>query len=165
MRSVWINDPKNDVLLGQERAFLERTIRNEAYRVRRLARSLDRPMCVGVFGPSQAGKSYLVSVIGRKGETLTALFDDRRAPGSRFHPRHQSLRREGGDRPCHAILHRPSDDAAGLSGRAAICSTQTDVLKILCNSYFFDGDLERRADAGRRRYRPPYRRNSTRVRP
>ena len=54
----WINDPKNDALLGQERAFLERTIRNEAYRVRRLAHSLDRPMCVGVFGPS-SGRQVL----------------------------------------------------------------------------------------------------------
>jgi Putative bacterial virulence factor len=34
-------------------------------------------LCVGVFGPSQAGKSYLVSVMGRKGDTLTALFTHR----------------------------------------------------------------------------------------
>ena len=37
-----------------------------------------RPMCVGVFGPSQAGKSYLISALARRGtERVRALFDTR----------------------------------------------------------------------------------------
>src|SRR5471032_2941229 len=35
-------------------------VRNQS---RKLARAARRRMCVGVFGPSQAGKSYLVSIL------------------------------------------------------------------------------------------------------
>ena len=39
--------------------------------------AIDRPMCVGVFGPSQAGKSYLVSVLaGTASAPLMARFGD-----------------------------------------------------------------------------------------
>jgi hypothetical protein len=136
----WINDPKNDALLGQERAFLERTIRNEAYRVRRLARSLDRPMCVGVFGPSQAGKSYLVSVMGRKGDTLTALFDDSARPEVDF------IRdiNPYGEKEATGLVTRFSIDRPKTPPGFPVALrllTQTDVLKIICNSFFFDGDL------------------------
>jgi hypothetical protein len=137
---AWIAEPKNDPILRQERAFLEHSLRNEAYRLGRLARSLDRPMCVGVFGPSQAGKSYLVSVLGRKGNTLIALFDDPERPEVDF---------------IREINPYGEKEATGLVTRFSIerpktppgfpvalrLLTQTDVLKILCNSYFFDGDL------------------------
>ncbi|WP_051335484.1 virulence factor SrfC family protein [Methylocapsa acidiphila] len=137
---AWIAEPKNDPILRQERAFLEHTLRNEAYRLGRLARSLNRPMCVGVFGPSQAGKSYLVSVLGRKGNTLIVLFDDPARPEVDF---------------IREINPYGEKEATGLVTRFSIerpktppgfpvalrLLTQTDVLKILCNSYFFDGDL------------------------
>jgi len=137
---AWIAEPKNEPILRQERAFLEHSLRNEAYRLGRLARSLDRPMCVGVFGPSQAGKSYLVSVLGRKGDTLIALFDDPRRPEVDF---------------IRDINPYGEKEATGLVTRFSIerprtppgfpvalrLLTQTDVLKILCNSYYFDGDL------------------------
>jgi hypothetical protein len=137
---AWIAEPKNDPILRQERAFLEHALRNEAYRLGRLSRSLDRPMCVGVFGPSQAGKSYLVSVLGRKGNTLIALFDDPARPEVDF---------------IREINPYGEKEATGLVTRFSIerpktppgfpvalrLLTQTDVLKILCNSYFFDGDL------------------------
>jgi hypothetical protein len=76
----WVTDTKNDQRVGQDRPYLERSLRSHAYQARRLARSLERPMCIGVFGPSQAGKSYLVSVLARKGEALTALFADAAHP-------------------------------------------------------------------------------------
>ena len=137
----WINDPKNDALLGQERAFLERTLRNEAYRVRRLARSLDRPMCVGVFGPSQAGKSYLVSVMGRKGGTLTALFDDAARPDVDFiRDINPYGEKEATGLVTRFSIYRPKTPPGFPVALRLL--TQTDVLKIICNSFFFDGDLE-----------------------
>jgi hypothetical protein len=72
----WVTDPKNDPSVGQERAVLERNLRSHAFQARRLARTVDRPTCIGVFGPSQAGKSYLVSVLARQGDRLMAKFDD-----------------------------------------------------------------------------------------
>ena len=38
-------------------------VRNQS---RKLARAARRRMCVGVFGPSQAGKSYLVSILASR---------------------------------------------------------------------------------------------------
>jgi hypothetical protein len=137
---AWIADPKNDPILRQERAFLEHTIRNEAYRLRRLAHSLDRPMCVGVFGPSQAGKSYLVSVMGRKGDSLTALFDEPARPEVDFIREINPY----GEKEATGLVTRFSIDRPKTPPGFPVALrllTQTDVLKILCNSYFFDGDL------------------------
>ena len=137
----WISDPKNDGLIGQERVFLERTIRSQAYRARRFAASLERPMCVGVFGPSQAGKSYLVSVLARKGDTLTALFDDPERPEVDF------IRdiNPYGEKEATGLVTRFSIEKPATPKDFPVALrllTQTDVLKIICNSYFFDGDLE-----------------------
>ena len=50
-------------------------VRNQS---RKLARAARRRMCVGVFGPSQAGKSYLVSILAsRDGHPLQARFADK----------------------------------------------------------------------------------------
>ena len=50
-------------------------VRNQS---RKLARAARRRMCVGVFGPSQAGKSYLVSILAsRDGRPLQARFADK----------------------------------------------------------------------------------------
>ncbi len=138
---AWIADPKNDPVVGQERAAVTRVIRSQAYRARRLKRSLERPMSVGVFGPSQAGKSYLVSVFARKGDTLTAMFDDAKRPEIDF---------------IRDINPYGEKEATGLVTRFSMARpatppgfpvalrllTQTDILKILCNSFFFDGDQQ-----------------------
>ena len=138
---AWIAEPKNDPLVGQERVFLERTIRSQAYRARHLARSVERPMCVGVFGPSQAGKSYLVSVLARKGETLMALFNDPDRPEVDF------IRdiNPYGEKEATGLVTRFSIERPATPKGFPVplrLLTQTDVLKILCNSYYFDGDLE-----------------------
>ena len=60
----------------QEQRALNREFRRFATAARKLEQAVARPMCVGVFGPSQAGKSYLVSVLARPGEKpLIADFD------------------------------------------------------------------------------------------
>lgn len=54
---------------------LRKDMRSAARSFRKLSRAASRKMCVGVFGPSQAGKSYLISALARdrKGE-LSADF-------------------------------------------------------------------------------------------
>ena len=136
---AWIADPRNDVRVAQERSFLERSLRSHAYQSRRLARSVERPMCVGVFGPSQAGKSYLVSVLAREGETLTALFDDRERPEIDF----ISEINPYGEKEATGLVTRFSiykaSTPAGFPVVLRLLS-QTDLLKILANSYIFDTD-------------------------
>ena len=65
---------------------------------RRLEQTFKKPTCVGVFGPSQAGKSYLISVLARKEgeETMIAKFDGPEPEVDFINP-DQSVGRQGGD--------------------------------------------------------------------
>jgi hypothetical protein len=135
----WVVDPKNDPRVGQDRGYLERSLRNHAYQARRLARSVGRPMCIGVFGPSQAGKSYLVSVLARKGDSLTALFNDEARPEVDFIKEINPY----GEKEATGLVTRFSIQKISTPEGYPVALrllTQTDILKILANSYFFDTD-------------------------
>ena len=74
----WVGDAANRDKIGAEVMSLRREFRRAVIRSRKLANAARRNMCVGVYGPSQAGKSYLISVLGRpKGGELMAAFDGR----------------------------------------------------------------------------------------
>jgi hypothetical protein len=138
---AWVADPKNEPRIGHERTFFERMLRSEAYQAARLAKSVDRPMCIGVFGPSQAGKSYLVSVLARKGETLMALFDDKARPEIDFIKEINPY----GEKEATGLVTRFSIHKVKTPAGYPVAMrllTQTDIMKILANSYFFDGDLQ-----------------------
>jgi hypothetical protein len=138
---AWVTDPKNEPRIGHERAFFERSLRNHAYQARRLAASVQRPMCIGVFGPSQSGKSYLVSVLARKGETLIALFDDpARAEIDFITEINPYGEKEATGLVTRFSIHKVKTPAGFPVSMRLL--TQTDVMKILANSYFFDGDQE-----------------------
>lgn len=62
---AWVQ--ANESKVRQERIALRKDFRTWAATAARLARAVERPMCVGVFGPSQSGKSYLISALARKG--------------------------------------------------------------------------------------------------
>jgi hypothetical protein len=79
--------------------------------------------------------------MGRKGETLTALFDDAARPEVDF------IRdiNPYGEKEATGLVTRFSIDRPKTPPGFPVALrllTQTDVLKILCNSFFFDGDLE-----------------------
>ena len=70
----WFNDNSDKV--RQELPTLTREFRKLALQARKYEAAAHRPMCVGVFGPSQAGKSYLISALARRGTNpLMAVFD------------------------------------------------------------------------------------------
>jgi hypothetical protein len=138
---AWLADPKNDGRVGVERPVIERALRSHAYQARRLARSVERPMCVGVFGPSQAGKSYLVSVLARKGEALTAVFDDPNQPEVDFINKINPY----GEKEATGLVTRFSKQAPRTPNGFPVALrllVQTDLVKVLANSYFLDGDQQ-----------------------
>lgn len=137
---AWIADPGNIATVGRERDTLSRLCARAATRAGRLETAARRPMCVGVFGPSQAGKSYLIEVLARP---------------------------ETGPLRAHFTGHEPIDFLSGINpagekestglvtrftGRQADgpevegfpvrirALTELDVVKILGNTYFLDGD-------------------------
>ena len=61
--SAWLND--NRALAGGEFDGLQADLRRAARFFGKCRTAAARKMCVGVFGPSQAGKSYLISALAR----------------------------------------------------------------------------------------------------
>lgn len=114
-------------------------VRNQS---RKLARAARRRMCVGVFGPSQAGKSYLVSILAsRDGRPLQAKFGDKS---------YDFLREINppGNRESTGLVTRfglgLSDVTPEFPVRVRLL-TQTDIVKILGNSFLLDFDHQKAA--------------------
>ncbi|WP_289296058.1 virulence factor SrfC family protein [uncultured Reyranella sp.] len=112
-------------------------VRNQS---RKLARAARRRMCVGVFGPSQAGKSYLVSILAsRDGRPLQARFADKA---------YDFLREINppGNRESTGLVTRfglgLSDGSTEFPVRVRLL-TQTDIVKILGNSFLLDFDHQK----------------------
>ncbi|HTO79292.1 MAG TPA: virulence factor SrfC family protein, partial [Methylocystis sp.] len=107
---------------------------------RRLHAAVERPMCAGVFGPSQAGKSYLISALARSGtQPLVALFDG--LPEGLDFVRH--INPEGGQESTGLVTRfsiRKPQTVAGFPVALRLLS-QTDIIKILGNTFFSDCDL------------------------
>ncbi|TBR22572.1 MAG: hypothetical protein EPO10_28125, partial [Reyranella sp.] len=112
-------------------------VRNQS---RKLARAARRRMCVGVFGPSQAGKSYLVSILAsRDGRPLQARFADKTYDFlSEINP--------PGNRESTGLVTRfglgLSDGSAEFPVKVRLL-TQTDIVKILGNSFLLDFDHQK----------------------
>lgn len=160
----WFADPSNAEKVGQERRELDREFRRFATQARKLANAATRPMCVGVFGPSQAGKSYLVSVLARDGEKpLMARFSGEEDKDfiSQINP--------GGERESTGIVTRFTIHETAHPEGFPVCLrllSQSDIVKILGNAYLMEGDpkkqepmtpsdLEDLLEAGRARVGSP----------
>ena len=121
--------------VGVQVQAVEKELRKSAVEARKLGAADGRPMAVGVYGLSQAGKSYLISTLARpEGKSLTALLD--------------------GPRPFLKDINPESDkEATGLVTRFTMrrdpvrderfpvrirLLTEIDLVKILANSWFCD---------------------------
>lgn len=140
---AWIGTAANAERVGDTRPSAEVHLRKSVVAARKAMEAIDRAMCVGIFGPSQAGKSYLVSVLARHGSApLMARFGDL--------GREVDFIREinpGGDRESTGLVTRfsvreePSPAGAPVVLRLL---SETDIAKILGNSFFLDGDAKKR---------------------
>ena len=95
---------KNARRLSLERPALEREMRRAAVSAARLERAVERPMCVGVFGASQAGKSYLISALAKRGAAPLIVDFNGLAKGLDFLRLINPRRRRGIDRRRHTLL-------------------------------------------------------------
>jgi len=135
---LWFNDEANAGSVGQEQKALNREFRRFAAAARKLEQATARPMCVGVFGPSQAGKSYLVSVLARPGEKpLIADFDGEDKDFI------AEINPEGGKESTGLVTRFSLTRQAHPPG-FPVCLrllSEADVIKIIANTFFLDGDL------------------------
>ena len=132
--SQWVG--RNEDLVRNEQANLQRELRRAGRIFARCARSAERKMCVGVFGPSQAGKSYLISALARdENDKLIACF------GNETHDFVSEINPEGGKESTGLVtrftMTRPTTLPPGFPVQLRLL-TETDVVKIIANSYFCD---------------------------
>ncbi len=142
---AWIADPRNAAKVSQDRAAMAGKLRRVASEAGRLARSATRPTCVGVFGPSQAGKSYLISILARQGsKPLVAAFDGERASEPLHIDFIEDINPMGGDESTGVVTRFTIHKLPSPAGYPVCLKllSQTDIVKILVNSYFQDGDQE-----------------------
>jgi len=135
----WLEHEANADLVGAERKPVRRELRRGAFRARKLALAAERPMCVSVFGPSQAGKSFLVSVLARPdGGRLVADYPD---PAGRLDFITQ-INPEGEGESTGIVTRftiRRYDAPAGFPVKLKLLA-EGDIARILANTFLMDGD-------------------------
>ena len=136
--AAWLQ--ANRTRLKEDPMALARDFRKFARRAARLRAAAERPMCVAVFGASQAGKSYLVSSLAtRPGQPLVAAYGGKRLNFL------QELNPQGG-KESTGLVTRFTAPRFATSSVAAPASapvpvrlmSQTDVVKILANAFLED---------------------------
>ncbi len=95
-----------------------------------------RKMCVGVFGPSQAGKSYLISTLARDSKgNLLANFS------GQYHDFITEINPEGGKESTGLVTRftttAPENLPAGHPIRLRLL-TECDIVRVLTNTYYAD---------------------------
>ncbi|WP_444461327.1 putative virulence factor [Rhodobacter capsulatus] len=133
----WLDVQSNADRVGAEKGSMTRTLRRAVRRAERLGKSARTPMSVSVFGPSQAGKSFLVSVLARPADgRLVAQF------GPTGLDYISELNPEGEGESTGLVTRftctRP-EVPAGFPIRLSLLS-EADLARVIANSFFMDGD-------------------------
>ena len=131
---AWLQD--NCELVGNECAALQKDMRHAARFFHKCEQAARRKMCVGVFGPSQSGKSYLISALARDAKgSLLADF------GGKSYDFITQINPEGGKESTGLVTRftttPPEDLSEGFPIRLRLL-TETDVARVLANTYYAD---------------------------
>ncbi|MFM8680190.1 MAG: virulence factor SrfC family protein [Alphaproteobacteria bacterium] len=133
----WIAGAKD--LVREDGPTMSRDLRRDAIRARRLAAAARRPMCVSVFGPSQQGKSYLISSLARQGDKPTTIrfAEETRGFAKDINP-------AGGKESTGLVTRFSIRAVAGLPGKPVACRmlSQADIVKIMANAFMEDFDRD-----------------------
>lgn len=115
---------------------LQAELRKAGRAYRRCTRAASRKMCAGVFGPSQAGKSYLLSALARDADgRLTACFCDRELDFiGEINP--------AGGKESTGLVTRftltPDNKATPAYPVHLTLLSETDLVKIFANTFYAD---------------------------
>jgi hypothetical protein len=138
----WVLDTSKIVpRLEQEAPSLVEKLRRARNQARRLAKTAARPVTVGLFGLSQAGKSYLISALAadRQGR-LETEFDGERLDFL------QHINPPGGGSEATGLVTRFTrtgiETPHGYPIKLTLM-TEADIVKVLGNSFFNDFDREK----------------------
>lgn len=135
----WISDPENAEMVDRRAKTLTQLMRKSRRRANKLANSARTRMSVSVFGPSQAGKSFLVSVLARPADGR--LVADFNGPGGKLdYIREINPEGEGestGLVTRFTMSKEPTPE--GFPIKLQLLS-EADLARTIANSFFNDGD-------------------------
>jgi hypothetical protein len=135
---LWIDRVRGEAVgVANEADSLIETTRRARLAARRIGGAMHRRNCVGVFGPSQAGKSYLVSALARRKDAPLQIDfgGDIRDFLTEINP--------AGDRESTGLVsrftrHKGTQDAEFPVELRLL--SETDLVKIVANSFLSDFD-------------------------
>ncbi|GEO81720.1 virulence factor SrfC family protein [Pararhodospirillum oryzae] len=147
----WFAD--NEALVGYRKATVDRAAKLASLEARKLALAAERPMSVGVFGASQAGKSFLVGrFIAPDHQSAAVILGDEKDPVRMDFLR--EINPVGGDETTglvtrFSVRRQPSPFKAYPVPLRLL--SEGDLVKILANSFVLDlsGLAERAFDSDR----------------
>ena len=119
-------------------------LRHQARLFKMLKRAASRKMCAGVFGPSQAGKSYLLSSLARDSEgNVYCDFNGEQ------HDFLREINPEGGKESTGLVtrftMTAPTNYPNGYPVHVRLLS-ETELVKIFANTYFCDAIHREKVD-------------------
>lgn len=131
---TWVQNNRD--LVGSEYGPLHAELRRARRFFIKCTRAAERKMCVGVFGPSQSGKSYLISALARdvKG-TLLANF------AGRTEDFITAINPEGGKESTGLVTRFTTTAPVGMPDGFPVCLrllSPLDVVRVLANTYYAD---------------------------
>lgn len=136
---VWVSDHENSELVGIAAKSNVKSLRRITRRARKLARAARSRMSVSVFGPSQAGKSFLVSVLARpQGGELVAAYND--PDGALDYLKEVNPEGQGESTGLVTRFTMLREDTPHHFPIKLILLSEADILRIIVNSFFNDGD-------------------------
>lgn len=131
----WVN--RNPETVRNEREGLLKELRRAGRQFRACGRAASRKMCAGVFGPSQVGKSYLISALasGPDGQLNAVLGDKTYDFLSEINP-------EGGKESTGLVTRFTLTKDSGPSDHPVQIAmlSETGLVKIIANTYFADSE-------------------------
>ncbi|MWD30183.1 hypothetical protein E0K89_022165, partial [Aquicoccus sp. SCR17] len=135
----WIDIPEAREMVGPDHKALNKLLRRGTRRARKLERSSATKMSVSVFGPSQAGKSFLVSVLARPDDGR--LVADFNGPGGKLD--YISEINPVGDGESTGLVTRftmskdPTPEGFPIK---LVLLSEADIARTIINSFYMDGD-------------------------
>ena len=135
----WVKAPENSEQVGNSAKSNVKVLRRVTRRADKLARAARTRMSVSVFGPSQAGKSFLVSVLGRPADDeLVAAYDD--PAGQLNYLRDVNPEGQGESTGLVTRFTMVRDKTPpGFPIKLSLLS-EADIIRAVLNSFFNDGD-------------------------